>query len=183
MKRLLIILLACASHALAGPNVRVSIDAQGEGSGLILQAYTACLRNTPGVQVVPLGRPADAQVEIMSAAVRDQAGAEIGYAWAIGTVDPRVSTVMFLCLCAIDQTTNKRGISLVLPLGSRARRHAGTYRIAGFDYAAGSIVISGVAMEFMTDNAAEAEEMREQMLTFNCVREVMVLDEPGWVSL
>jgi len=88
MKRLLIILLACASHALAGPNVRVSIDTQGEGSGLILQAYTACLRNTPGVQVVPLGRPADAQVEIMSAAVRNQAGAEIGYAWAIGTVDP-----------------------------------------------------------------------------------------------
>ena len=47
MKRFLIVLLACASHAFAGPNVRVSIDAEGDGSGLILQAYTACLRNTP----------------------------------------------------------------------------------------------------------------------------------------
>ena len=52
MKRLLIVLLACASHALAGTNVRVNVDVEGEGSDLIQQAYTFYLRNTPGVQVV-----------------------------------------------------------------------------------------------------------------------------------
>jgi hypothetical protein len=40
-----------------------------------------------------------------------------------------------------------------------------------------------VGMEFMTDTASEAEEMREQMLAFDCVAEVVVLDEPGLVSL
>jgi hypothetical protein len=40
-----------------------------------------------------------------------------------------------------------------------------------------------VALEFMTDSLAEAEEMREQWLAFDCVAEVVVLDEPGWVSL
>ena len=47
MKRLLIILLACASHALAGPNVRVNIDAEGDGSGLILQACCDLLTERP----------------------------------------------------------------------------------------------------------------------------------------
>ena len=58
-------LALCASYAFAGPSVRVSIDA--DGSGLILQAYTACLRNTPGVQVVPLGRPAEVIIVITRA--------------------------------------------------------------------------------------------------------------------
>jgi hypothetical protein len=40
-----------------------------------------------------------------------------------------------------------------------------------------------VDMEFMTDNASEAEELRQQWLAFDCVAEVRVLDEPGWVSL
>jgi hypothetical protein len=40
-----------------------------------------------------------------------------------------------------------------------------------------------VGLEFMTDNPSEAEEMREQMLAFERVREVMVLDEPDWVKL
>jgi hypothetical protein len=40
-----------------------------------------------------------------------------------------------------------------------------------------------VGLEFMTNNPPEAEEMREQMLAFECVREVMVLDEPDWVKL
>jgi hypothetical protein len=74
MKRLLFILLTCASHAFAGPNVRVNIDAQGDGSGLIPQAYTTCLRNTPGVVVVPLGRPADALIEINSVILKSKAG-------------------------------------------------------------------------------------------------------------
>jgi hypothetical protein len=38
-------------------------------------------------------------------------------------------------------------------------------------------------MEFMTDDPSEAEEMREEMLAFDCLAEVVVLDEPGWVSL
>jgi hypothetical protein len=38
-------------------------------------------------------------------------------------------------------------------------------------------------LEFMTDSLAKAEEMREQWLAFDCVAEVLVLDEPGWVSL
>jgi hypothetical protein len=40
-----------------------------------------------------------------------------------------------------------------------------------------------VAIEFMTDNASEAEEMRQQSLEFDSVAEVLILDEPGWVSL
>lgn len=135
MKRLLIILLACASHALAGPTVRVTIDAEGEGSGLILQAYTACLRNTPGVQVVPLGRPANAQIQIISVILTNQAAGKTGYAWASATFDLatrvlldgpneyvaaltkascnrqrrtfRFSTVMFSFLYAINQSTKQ----------------------------------------------------------------------------
>jgi len=88
MKRLLIILVACASHALAGPIVRVSIDAKGEPSGLILQAYTACLRNTPGVVVVPLGQPADAHIEITSIILMDRGFTKTGYVWASVVYDP-----------------------------------------------------------------------------------------------
>jgi hypothetical protein len=40
-----------------------------------------------------------------------------------------------------------------------------------------------VGLEFMTDDPSEAEEMREQMLAFECIAEVVVLDESGWVSL
>ncbi|MBV8226245.1 MAG: hypothetical protein JO232_13765 [Verrucomicrobia bacterium] len=40
-----------------------------------------------------------------------------------------------------------------------------------------------VGMEFMTDNPSEAEETREQMLAFDCVAEVLVREEPGWVSV
>ena len=40
-----------------------------------------------------------------------------------------------------------------------------------------------VGMEFMTDDPSEAEEMRAQMLAFDCVAEVLVVDEPGWVRL
>src|SRR5208282_1683447 len=82
----------CASQAGAGPNVRVSIDASGEGSGLIAHAYTACLRNTPGVQVVPqvvpLGEPADAEIQIVSISMTNKAGQETGYAWATNVIAP-----------------------------------------------------------------------------------------------
>jgi hypothetical protein len=40
-----------------------------------------------------------------------------------------------------------------------------------------------VGMEFLTDDSSEAEEMREQWLAFDCVTEVLVLDQPGWVSV
>jgi hypothetical protein len=40
-----------------------------------------------------------------------------------------------------------------------------------------------VGLEFMTDDASEAEEVRQDWLTFDSVAKVMVLDEPGWVSL
>jgi hypothetical protein len=40
-----------------------------------------------------------------------------------------------------------------------------------------------VGLEFMTDDLSEAEEMRGQWLAFDCVAKVLVLDEPGWVSL
>jgi hypothetical protein len=40
-----------------------------------------------------------------------------------------------------------------------------------------------VGLELMTEDPAEAEEMRQQWLTFDCVAEVVVLDESGWVSL
>jgi hypothetical protein len=46
-----------------------------------------------------------------------------------------------------------------------------------------AILHDGTTMEFMTDDASEAAETREQMLAFDCVAEVVVLDEPGWVSL
>lgn len=39
------------------------------------------------------------------------------------------------------------------------------------------------AFEFMTEDAAEAEEMRVQWLEFDCVAEVRILDEAGWVEL
>jgi len=38
-------------------------------------------------------------------------------------------------------------------------------------------------MEFMTDDSSEAAEMPEQWLAFDCVAEVLVREEPGWVSL
>lgn len=40
-----------------------------------------------------------------------------------------------------------------------------------------------VGLEFMTDDLSGAEEMRGPWLAFDCVAEVLVLDEPGWVSL
>ena len=40
-----------------------------------------------------------------------------------------------------------------------------------------------VGMEFMTEDSSEAEEMRELWLGFDCVAEVPVSDEPGWVSV
>lgn len=40
-----------------------------------------------------------------------------------------------------------------------------------------------VGLEFMTDDTSEAEEMREQILAFDCVREVLLREEPGWVVL
>jgi hypothetical protein len=66
MKGLLIILVSCVCHAFAGPNVRVDVDAQGDGARLITQAYRACLRNTPSVVVVSSGQPADALIQITS---------------------------------------------------------------------------------------------------------------------
>jgi hypothetical protein len=40
-----------------------------------------------------------------------------------------------------------------------------------------------IALEFMTDDASEAEEMRAQGLAFDCVAEVLVIDEPQWTIL
>jgi hypothetical protein len=40
-----------------------------------------------------------------------------------------------------------------------------------------------VGLEFMTTNPSEAEEMRAQWLEFDCVAEVRVLDDPGWVAI
>jgi hypothetical protein len=40
-----------------------------------------------------------------------------------------------------------------------------------------------VALEFMTEDALEAEEMRAQRLEFDCVAEVRVPDLPGLVEL
>jgi hypothetical protein len=40
-----------------------------------------------------------------------------------------------------------------------------------------------VGMEFMTDDSSEAAEMRGLWLAFDCVVEVLLSDEPAWVSL
>ena len=40
-----------------------------------------------------------------------------------------------------------------------------------------------VGLEFMTDDGSEAEELRTQCLAFDCVAEVRVLDEPGWMKV
>jgi hypothetical protein len=40
-----------------------------------------------------------------------------------------------------------------------------------------------VGMEFMTEDASEAEEIRQLWLGFDCVAEVVVSDEPGWVTV
>ena len=40
-----------------------------------------------------------------------------------------------------------------------------------------------VALEFMTDDTVEAEEMRVQFLDLDRGVEVRVLDEPGWVEI
>jgi hypothetical protein len=39
-----------------------------------------------------------------------------------------------------------------------------------------------VALEFMTDDPSEAQEMRRQMLAVEGVAEVRILDQPQWVS-
>jgi hypothetical protein len=40
-----------------------------------------------------------------------------------------------------------------------------------------------VGMELIIDDSSEAAEMRELWLAFHCVAEVLVSDEPGWVSV
>jgi hypothetical protein len=40
-----------------------------------------------------------------------------------------------------------------------------------------------VGSSVMNSMPCEAEEMREQMLAFDCVAEVVVVDDPGWASL
>jgi hypothetical protein len=40
-----------------------------------------------------------------------------------------------------------------------------------------------VALEFMTDDNVESEEMRVQFLDFDRAGEVRVLDEPGWFAV
>ena len=87
MKRLLIALVSCVCHAFGGPNVRVDVDAQGDGALLIMRAYRACLRNTPGVVVVSAGQPADALLQITSFIATIQ-GQEFGYVWAMVVIDP-----------------------------------------------------------------------------------------------
>jgi hypothetical protein len=39
-----------------------------------------------------------------------------------------------------------------------------------------------IGMEFMTEDSSEAAELRELWLAFDCVAEVVVKDEPGWVT-
>jgi hypothetical protein len=85
-RSLLVLLFAGVCQAFGGP-VHVSIDAQGIGSGLIRQAYTTCLLNTPGVKVVAFGEPTDALIQITSIIAKSQSGV-IGYAWANATIDP-----------------------------------------------------------------------------------------------
>jgi hypothetical protein len=87
VKRLLIALVSCVCHAFGGPNVRVDVDAQGDGALLIMRAYRACLRNTPGVVVVSAGQPADALLQITSFIATIQ-GQEFGYVWAMVVIDP-----------------------------------------------------------------------------------------------
>jgi hypothetical protein len=86
MKRLLIVLVSCVFNAFAGANVRVDVEAQGDGALLITQAYRACLRNTPGI-VVCSGQPADALIQITSIIATIQ-GKEFGYVWAMVVIDP-----------------------------------------------------------------------------------------------
>jgi len=38
-------------------------------------------------------------------------------------------------------------------------------------------------MEFMTDDALEAEEMRAKRLAFDRLADVLVTDQPGWASV
>lgn len=40
-----------------------------------------------------------------------------------------------------------------------------------------------VALEFMTDDPPEAEEMRCQMMAVEGRPEVRILDQPGWVEV
>ena len=87
VKRLLIALVSCVCHAFGGPNVQVDVDAQGDGALLIMQAYRACLQNTPGVVVVSSGQPADAVIQITSIIATIQAQ-EFGYVWAMVVIDP-----------------------------------------------------------------------------------------------
>jgi hypothetical protein len=39
-----------------------------------------------------------------------------------------------------------------------------------------------VALEFMTDDASEAEEMRQQLLAVEGVANARILDQPGWLE-
>ena len=88
MKRLLSILLASAGCAFAGPNVRVSIDGQGKGVGLVAQAYDVRLRNIPGIVVVPFGEPADLVIQLSCLIPRAE-NKDIGYVWAEVALDAK----------------------------------------------------------------------------------------------
>jgi len=92
-QRLILVLLACVSPVLAGPTVRVSVDATGDAAGLLVQAYRAALRGTPGVLVVALEQAANAMIQMAS--VTAQAGStKVGYAWGLVVLDPNSRTVL-----------------------------------------------------------------------------------------
>jgi hypothetical protein len=46
-----------------------------------------------------------------------------------------------------------------------------------------AILDRSLALEFMTEDAAQAEETRQQMLPVEGVAEVNIVDLPGWVAL
>jgi hypothetical protein len=69
---------------------------------------------------------------------------------------------------------------------NRRARLFKTLRLWQKEYNAQSSTVihdGSVALEFMTDDIVEAEEMRVQFLDFDRAAEVRVLDERGWVAV
>jgi hypothetical protein len=88
MVRTLVAWFLLAAPVLAAPVIRVCIQVDGEGAGLIVQAYRASLRSTPGVVVVSAAHLPYMLLELVCCSVQHQGGIHTGYAWAYSIVDP-----------------------------------------------------------------------------------------------
>jgi hypothetical protein len=86
-------LLVCP--AFAGPFIKVAIDSSGDAWGVLARSYRAYLRDTPGVLVVSAAQSPDVLLEIVCVVMKNEGGADTGYAWAYVGVEPTTKAEVY----------------------------------------------------------------------------------------